>query len=363
MYIDSLILPIAQRTNCRKRFGNPGKADKAILPSEAASWIRELVKGGKTIKGVNLCGPGDVLAAPDACLSTLDLLQPVEPRLYIKLTTTGLGAASLADVLAEKGVAQVILLVDAVDTEIIQHIYTWIRPGRKTVPLPLAAEMLWNEQQEALCAFKEAGIKVSVQTTVYPGINDEHIGMLAQTMAELGARSITLLPFRPISEEDALPACDDTLLASVEEAAAVHLALEGYAESSLTPPPGRDDAANLPRPTQDRPNVAVVSAGGMEVDIHLGQADRVLIYGPREDGLACLLETRTIPEAGAGDTRWESLAKACLHDCFALLATNAGQNPQRILGEQGIRVFLTQGDIAGTVDVLYGGGRKNKCKQ
>ncbi|MCI5211176.1 MAG: dinitrogenase iron-molybdenum cofactor biosynthesis protein, partial [Candidatus Electrothrix sp. ATG2] len=123
-----------------------------------------------------------------------------------------------------------------------------------------------------------------------------------------------------------------------------------------------DQVGLLPKPTTERPNVAVVSAGGMDVDLHLGQAREVLIYGPREDGLACLLESRLTPEAGNGTSRWQALADT-LPDCFALLAVNAGQNPQNVLAEQGIKVLLTEENIEGTVDVLYGGGKKKKCKK
>jgi nitrogen fixation protein NifB len=96
----------------------------------------------------------------------------------------------------------------------------------------------------------------------------------------------------------------------------------------------------------------------MEVDLHLGQAIRLMIYGPREDGLPCLLETREAPEPGTAD-RWGELAKI-LHDCFAILAASAGETPRRMLAEKGVKVLITQDAIEGTVDVLYGGGKKGK---
>ena len=109
--------------------------------------------------------------------------------------------------------------------------------------------------------------------------------------------------------------------------------------------------------------MAVVSASGMDIDLHLGQAARALIYGPREDGLPCLLATRSLPEAGGGGARWEKLADACT-DCFALLASGAGENPRNILSRHGITVLVTDGNVEGTVDVLYGGGKKGKqCRR
>ena len=119
---------------------------------------------------------------------------------------------------------------------------------------------------------------------------------------------------------------------------------------------------DLPQPTRERPRVAVASATGMAVDLHLGQARTLLIYGPREDGLTCLLETRPAPEPGSGEARWQQLAET-LPDCFALLAASAGLRPREVLGQHGIRVLVGEQDIEGTGEVLYGGGKKQQCKQ
>lgn len=100
----------------------------------------------------------------------------------------------------------------------------------------------------------------------------------------------------------------------------------------------------------------------MDVDLHLGHAVKVLIYGPRGDGLACLLEARELPEPGTGARRWKDLASV-IKDCFAILTASAGENPRKILTENGVRVVVTEENIEGCVDVLYGGGKKGKCKK
>ncbi|XOF33950.1 MAG: radical SAM protein [Candidatus Electrothrix sp. YB6] len=366
MCIDSLILLAAPQVNSRKRFGEPDKVAPAMLPDEAVAWIGELIKGGKEIHGLNICGPGDALAAPDILLAVLTLLQERYPDLPVKVTTIGLGAAQLADALAEKGVVRIDLQVEAVTADVAQKVYAWIRPGKKTVPLPAATELLVGEQEEAIRAFCAAGLEVNILTTVYPGLNEAHINAVAEKAAGLGAITMTLIPFRPVSEEENLSACDTGMLAAAAEAAAPHLKVLEYGERYLTPPSGGDfknSAALLPKPSKERPNVAVASSNGMDVDLHLGQAGKMLIYGPRQDGLACLLESRNTPAAGSGTSRWQALADECLSDCFALLAANAGENPQKVLAEQGIKVLLTEENIEGTVDVLYGGGKKKKCKK
>ncbi|WP_339137258.1 MAG: NifB/NifX family molybdenum-iron cluster-binding protein [Candidatus Electrothrix sp. GW3-4] len=366
MQIDSLILPAAPQANNRKRFGEIDKPAPALLPDEALAWMGDLIKGGKKIDSMNICGPGDALAAPETLLPLLDLLKEKYPNCPIKLTTIGLNAAALAADLASKGISQVHLQIEAVSADILKKIYTWIRPGKRTVPLPEIIDFLLQEQEKAIAALNKAGIKVNIQTTIYPGINDEHLTAIAEKAASWGASSITLLPFQPVSDEEKLEAYDAALLESAKKAAAVYLEVIADKDVYLPPPSASGDFQNattlLPKPSKERPNVAVASTSGMDVDLHLGQANKFLIYGPREDGLACLLESRTAPEAGSGDSRWQALANS-LPDCFALLAANAGQNPQKVLGDLGVKVLLTEENIEGTVDVLYGGGKKKKCKK
>ena len=368
MTIDRLVLPVAPLGNKRIRFAANKKSVPAITPGEAIAWIGDLIKGGKEIKGVEIKGPGDALAIPQVLLKTLELLKNSYPEIEVGLTTLGLGAAKMAEDLAEYNIGQVTIEVEAIDPEIIQKIYAWVRPGRKTIPLAKAAPILAENQQEAVAAFVQAGFKVRIQTTVYPGINDLHVETIAQTMAKLGAASMAILPFRrdEESEENALESCDTALLSAARKQAAVHLKVDDKATASVIPPPTIDimeTGALLPKPTKERPNVAVASSNGMDVDLHLGQAERMLIYGPRDDGLACLLEARKTPESESGSLRWQKLAQECLHDCFALLAANAGENPKKILADLGIKVIIKEDDIEGLVDLLYGGGKKKKCKK
>ncbi|MGX9726624.1 MAG: NifB/NifX family molybdenum-iron cluster-binding protein [Candidatus Electronema sp. VV] len=365
MRIESLILPIAPQAVCGRRFGGD-KAAAALPPAEAVAWLDELLKGGKSIGGVTVCGPGDALAAPELLFATLDLIRAKHPAFSLHLTAAGLGAAALASKLAERGLAQMSLQVEAVTAELAEKIYKWIRPGKRTLPLAEAAALLISEQEQAVAALAQAGLKVNIQTTVYPGINDQHVAAIAEKMAKLGAASITLLPFEAAEEEGGPPSCDAALLAQAKAAAAAHLELVEYSATLLAPPSSGTAFAGtlLPKPTQARPNVAVVSSSGMEVDLHLGQAEKILIYGPRNgDELPSLLMVRDAPEAGAGSSRWETLARECLFDCFALLAAKAGENPQKVLAEQGIKVLLAEDSIEGLVDVLYGGGKKQKCKK
>lgn len=367
MHIDCLVLPVAPHANNRVRFDNSPAAKRAMLPGEAVAWIGDLIKGGKQITAVDLKGPGDCFASPKPTLETLGLLHAQYPDLETRVSVLGLGGAPLADSFAGREVGRFILEVDGVSPDIVKRIYAWIRPGKKTIPLAQSADLLVKEQAETVAALQKAGQKINIRTTVYPGINDQHIAAIAKKMASMGAQAMTLVPYRADEDEqDGPPSCDAALLAAAEKAAAEYLGVSTNDEEYIAPPIDtnfKTIGGMLPKPSKERPNVAVVSSNGMDVDLHLGQATKLLVYGPREDGLACMLESRMTPESGKGDARWQRLANECLYDCFALLASNAGDNPQKILAEQGVKVIVTEDNIEGTVDVLYGGGKKKKCKK
>lgn len=365
--VGRLHLPVAPRANARIRFAGNDGSRPAMMPEEALNWLDHVLEQDKPIGIVGITGPGDPLTAPDLTLRTLRLVRDKYPDLSLCLTTLGMNGAEYAEELADLGVSHVTVLVDAVAPEVAEKLYAWIRPARHTLPLKEAAELLVTDQARSVAAFKRAGLTVKVNTTVYPGYNAGHVERIASTMAGLGADIMAVVPYHPgEGVEDGPAATDLELLAEIRERAGRHIdIMPGFDECGVElvglEVSGKPEAkvAVLPKPTRERPNVAVVSSNGMEVDLHLGHAVKAMIYGPRGDGLACLLGMRDLPESGAGARRWEELSEI-LHDCFVLLAASAGENPRRILSRKGLSVLITDGEIEGTVDVLYGGGKKGK---
>lgn len=368
--VGRLHLPVAPRANAKVRFSNGAKANPAMMPVEAVAWMEQVMAEGKAVDVVGITGPGDPLASPEPTLETLRLVRAKFPDISLCMTTIGVNGDMYAEELVELGLSHVTVLVDAVDPEVAEKLYAWVRPSTKTLPLPEAVKLLLNEQARAVAAFKRMGITVKINTTVYPGYNAGHVEDIASTMAGLGADIMAVVPYRATEEcTDCPPDCGMELMATVRDRAARHMDLMPAWEEcgqdiiGLTKPEDTSaPVAVMPKPTADRPNVAVVSSTGMDVDLHLGHAIKVLIYGPREDGLACLLETRNAPEPGSGSGRWKELA-AILKDCFVLLTASAGDNPRQILSRKGLSVLITDGEIAGTVDLLYGGGKKGKGRK
>jgi len=360
---DTLILPIAPQAVGGLRFASGKKAVQTLSPVAALEEMGRF----RGLNGVELDGPGDPLATIDATLATIALLKQQYPMVHISLTTLGIGGEQHTAGLAAAGLGSINVLADTFDPALAEKLYAWIRPGKKTVALQKVVPLLLAEQVKTVRAMAAAGVVVTIRTTVYPGINAHQVGEIAETMAALGARAMELLPYCPDPQQADGPSSPTRMqMEQIGTLAAPHLALSirqaadcGCSSGSACGA-GISAQPGLPQPSTERPRVAVVSATGMEVDLHLGQAKTILIYGPRADGLTCLLETRQAPDPGSGEARWEQLA-ATLHDCFALLTASAGQRPREVLGTAGIRVLITEENIEGTVDVLYGGGKKQKC--
>ena len=361
-----LILPVAPQAAARIRFCGDDPLPQAVPLRGALTWIADLLAQGSDIGGLDFHGPGDPLATVTMTRDILAMLREHYPDLPLGITTLGLGLAEHATLLAEQGVSRVTLLLDAVTPQTVKKIYTWIRPGKRNTPLAEAAEILIEAQAKGIAACKAAGIAVSIQTTVYGGINEDEIAEIARQGSALGAESISLLPGKGwLKTEERLPRVSLETMAALAKKAAQHLPVvcleaESPRGESILPVDG--GALSVPKPTTARPNVAVLSSNGMDIDLHLGQAIKALIYGPREDGLPCLLTTRDLPEPGSGDNRWEQVAEI-LADCFVLMAASAGQKPRDILGRQGLTVLLLEDNVEGTVDVLYGGGKKGKNRK
>lgn len=358
-------LPVAPQVVARTRFSPPPPPRSGCLTVPeamdvlAAAMREERRDSGSTM--VAITGPGDPLATPEITLHAIEAIRARYPAVPIGLKTLGLGSAALAGRLARAGLDYLEMQVDGTKAAVLEKIYAWIRPGMKTLKISEAVGLLIQEQRHGVSALSFHERQVVVVTTVYPELNVDQVGKISGEMRELGAVGIGLTPYVPEpGAEVRLASPSPAAMAAAAARAATSLPVveplcgEGTGATGR----GRPGGAVRPRPTGERPNVAVVSASGMEIDLHLGQAFRLLIYGRRQDGLACLLDVREAPEPGTPE-RWRQLA-GVLPDCFAVLAASAGEAPRRALAEAGIAVLVSEGGIAETVDALYGGGKKGK---
>lgn len=57
-----------------------------------------------------------------------------------------------------------------------------------------------------------------------------------------------------------------------------------------------------------------------------------------------LVETRALPEPGAGNARWQTLART-IKDCHTILVSGVGETPKKILGTMGFTIHEVNGMI------------------
>lgn len=358
-------LPAAPQLVFRTRFSPPAPLQSRCLTAAEALMLLEKrmeEKNGK-VSMAAITGPGDPLATPAATLDLTRRIKERYPQLPVGLLTLGIYSGRLAGELAEAGVEYVELQVEGVRISVLEKLFAWIRPGSKTLKLTDAADLLLKEQRSGVSALKFHDISVSILTTLYPGYNIDHVSMISAEMMELGADSISLIPYssEPGTEVNLEYPTAEKIAGAVLRAGA-HLPVlpslfHNNPEDSTPPEEGRRQSA--PAPTGNQPNVAVVSSNGIEVDLHLGQASTFLIYGRRSDGLACLLETRKAPSPGSGSMRWREAAET-IKDCCILLTAGIGENPRRILAEQGVKVRVNRENVEGMIDAIYNSRKKRK---
>ena len=360
-------LPVAPQVTYRTRFASAvPKKLHFLMPKEAVSLLDSIMEQrGESVMMAAITGPGDPFAVPDTTLETVKLIKERYPHLDVGLKTLGIGSERFAREFADAGVTYIEMQVDGIKAEMLEKLYAWIRPGHKTLKISDAVTLMLEEQRHGVPALKYAGMRTSIVTTLFPGHNIDHIGRISERMMELGADSISLVPYRPeTGAEVLLPLPDEGMIDKAERNAAKFLTVvDSILVMDDEQPAGKnDEIPGRPRPSGRKQRVAVVSSNGIDVDLHLGRAENILIYGPREDGLACLLETRKAPVSGGGENRWKQFSEM-IDDCFVVLAASAGNSPRKVLSDYGISVIETDENIEGCVDVLYGGGRKKRKKR
>jgi nitrogen fixation protein NifB len=381
-------LPVAEKCNVQCNFCNrkydcsnesrPGVSSALLSPRQALFYLEGAVKKleaqGAPLRVVGIAGPGDPFANPEATLETLALVREKYPDLILCLSSNGLGLSEHVDRIAAFKVSHITVTVNAIDPAIGAKIYPWVRLGPRGYRGLDGARVLLQRQTEAIRALKARGITVKINTVIIPGVNDIHAPDVAAYTAGLGADIQNNLPMVPVEgtafahipapPAEALhtirafaakfiPQMDHCARCRADAAGFIGCPNSGDLDRLLAEAGGRLIAggqtrspageAGGPPAGEARPYVAVASMEGLFVNRHLGDAAGLYIYG-LEQGRVTLIEQRRTPAPGGGDERWKALARI-LNDCGALLVGACGPNPQKVLGEAGLPVLVTEGLI------------------
>jgi nitrogen fixation protein NifB len=362
-------LPIAPKCNiqcnfCNRKFdcvneSRPGVTSNLLSPDQALYYLQKILPQHPEITVAGIAGPGDPFANPAETMKMLELINSHFPELLICLSTNGLNLLPYIDRLIQFQVSHVTVTVNAVDPEIGQRIYQWVRDQRVFRGLK-AAELLLEHQMAAIKALKSYGFVVKINSIIIPGVNERHIQEIAAKMAELQVDLMNCVPLLPTR---------DTFFENIGEPSSGQVKLIRREAGRYVPQMGhcrrcRADAAGLLsdpypadanlellsaiaqgplNPLEKRPCIAVASWEGLLINQHLGEATQFIIY-QLENGQYQFLENRQAPKPGNGKERWLELARI-FHDCHSVLASGAGPSPQETLASQGIKVIVTEGLI------------------
>lgn len=370
-------LPVAPRCNVQCNYcdrtsdcaseSRPGVSSTVLTPTQALTYLEDVVRQVPDLAVVGIAGPGDPFANGAQTLHTLRLCRDRHPELMLCLATNGLRLPEHLDEIADLGVSHVTITVNTVDPLIGARIYRWVR-DRTTVHRGIAgAQLLLDRQLAGIQGLKERGITVKINTILIPGITIEGAEEVARTVGELGADAMNCVPMYPVEGTPfAGRGTPDALeVAAARAGAGLHLTQLSHCQRCRADAVGQIDEQHTPatlarladvcRPSVDgRPYVAAASREGYLINLHLGAAEQFAVYAHTPHG-SRLVEIRPAPQPG-GAGRWTALTDL-LSDCRALLVNQLGEAPGAVLTAAGIAVHETDGLIADAADAVFAGRR------
>ncbi len=378
-------LPVAPQCNIRCNYCNrkydcvnesrPGVTSAVLSPFQAARYVEKILEREPRIAVAGIAGPGDPFANPEETLGTMRLIRERFPHILLCLSTNGLGIGGYLDEIAEIGVSHVTITVNAVDPQIGQKIYSWVRDAKIIYRGLRGAELMLGRQIAAIEGLKSRNITVKVNTIVVPSINDHHVEEVARTMAGLGVDILNCMPMHPNSDtpfED-IEEPGKEMIEDIQAKAGHYLPQMRHCTRCRADAVGLlgedrtdelrgclSECAGHSPDLVERPYVAVATMEGILVNQHLGEAYRLQIWSRTEEGFHCIGE-RMAPEPGGGILRWKQLAET-LKDCRAVLVAGIGENPAEVLTKAGIEPIEISGFIEPALAAVYSGRGLNEFK-
>ncbi|MDR3366214.1 MAG: radical SAM protein [Prevotellaceae bacterium] len=370
-------LPVAPKCNvqcsyCNRKYdccneSRPGVTSTVLSPAQAALYLKALEKKMPNISVVGIAGPGDLFANPEEALQMLRIVRQEFPDKICCLSTNGLDLYPCIDEIADLGVSHLTITVNSLRRKTLARLYRWVRYGRRVYRGEEAGSALMEQQLRCIPKLKEKGLVVKINTVVCTGVNDDEVEEIAQKVAALGADAMNCIPMYPAENTD----FEHLPEPSKEKMMLLKASIAPYIKPMAHCARCRADAAGLlgrdspealsligqfstvvVNKGKGRTRVAVASNEGLLVNLHLGEARKVYVFEQSSNGYH-FVETRTTPPEGTGMERWKELAARTLVDCQAILVAGVGENPMKVLQQNGIRVVQMSGLIDAGLDAVY----------
>jgi nitrogen fixation protein NifB len=254
-------LPVSPVCNIRCRFckrefikagpdareQRPGVSAELLKPEEAAALVKRGLELCPEITVAGIAGPGDTLATYHA-LQTFELIHREYPELINCLSTNGLLLERYAEDIVRVGVQTLTVTVNAVDPRILDKLCSLVVLDGKSYPGPRGAAILIEAQKRGIKKAAELGLLIKINVVLVPAINGEHIGVIAKTVAGLGAGLINIIPLIPQFEFTGCKVPDCLELFRAREAAEAYLPVFRHCRHCRADAcgiPGREDFSFL----------------------------------------------------------------------------------------------------------------------
>jgi len=166
---------------------------KISSAKDATKSLRATAQSDPRLRVVTLTSSGDPLGSETA-FEVLEAIQKEFPHFTRCVVTDGLLLPRKLYRLQEVGVSAVILNVNAVDSDVGAQIYSSVSLNGTTLGGKEAFEVLSINQLEGLRNAADAGLLVEVNATYIPGVNSEHLVMVARIAKSLGASVVNVTP-------------------------------------------------------------------------------------------------------------------------------------------------------------------------
>lgn len=174
----------------------PGVTSYKLKPEEAVKKVLHVGGLIQQLSVVGIAGPGDGLANPKQTFETFALLKKYAPDIKLCLSTNGLMIHKHIDEIAKYTIEHVTVTLNSVDEsgEIGAKIYPWVFYEHKKHRGVEGAKLLLEKQLLGIKMLVERGILVKVNSVLIPGINDEHLPLVAKKVKELGVFIQNVMP-------------------------------------------------------------------------------------------------------------------------------------------------------------------------
>jgi nitrogen fixation protein NifB len=190
---------------------HPGWTSKILSVGEAVELVRSIMYSRAAEDFVvGVAGPGDPLANEET-FEALRLIHREYPGLLKCISTNGLLLEDRLPQVLEVGIRALTITVNAPDSSVGKHIYSWAKYQGTIYREEEAAALLITKQFSGIRKALDAGLSVRVNTVLIPSINDRHMVKLALRLREAGIKLMNIMPLLPSGKMKnyRAPTCDE----------------------------------------------------------------------------------------------------------------------------------------------------------